>query len=111
MVSENQSYARLALWIGDKKRLSDEDVDELAGLVGDDKEIAQSIIDVAKVSMGQDLTSDDMENVSSFAARVVKLAEYRKSLHAYLVAKMAVVAPNLAALIGEVVGARLISHA
>jgi nucleolar protein 56 len=52
-----------------------------------------------------------MENVTLFAQRVVSLANYRKSLHAYLVSKMGVVAPNLAALIGEIVGARLISHA
>ena len=51
------------------------------------------------------------ENVTTFASRVVSLTAYRKSLHSYLVSKMAIVAPNLAALIGEVVGARLISHA
>ena len=39
------------------------------------------------------------------------LSEYRKNLYDYLVAKMNDIAPNLATLIGEVVGARLISHA
>ena len=34
-----------------------------------------------------------------------------KGSHDYLVAKMNDIAPNLASLIGEVVGARLISHA
>jgi nucleolar protein 56 len=46
-----------------------------------------------------------------FAKRVVSLSNYRKSLSAYLISKMSIVAPNLAALIGETVGARLISHA
>ena len=46
-----------------------------------------------------------------FAARTAALHKYRKSLGDYLVTKMGVVAPNLAALIGEIVGARLISHA
>merc|ERR1711894_346786 len=46
-----------------------------------------------------------------FANRVVALAEYRKELHEYLKDKMHNVAPNLAALIGDTVGARLISHA
>ncbi|MCJ1224093.1 snoRNP complex protein nop56 [Toensbergia leucococca] len=111
IVSENQQYARLALYIGDKKRLSDNDLNELAQQVNDDQDIAQSIIDAARVSMGQDLSENDMENVTTFARRVVSLANYRKSLHSYLVSKMGIVAPNLAALIGEVVGARLISHA
>ena len=111
IVSENQAYARLALFIGDKKRLSDDDLHDLAAQVDDDAGIAQAIINAAKVSMGQDISDHDMENVTTFASRVVSLAKYRKSLHSYLVSKMGIVAPNLAALIGEVVGARLISHA
>ena len=39
------------------------------------------------------------------------LTFYRKELTSYLQEKMANVAPNLAALIGDTVGARLISHA
>ncbi len=46
-----------------------------------------------------------------FANRVVALATYRKELAEYLRTKMSSVAPNLAALIGDTVGARLISHA
>lgn len=61
--------------------------------------------------MGQDISESDMDNVTTFASKVVKLADYRKTLHGYLVAKMGIVAPNLATLIGEIVGARLISHA
>lgn len=53
----------------------------------------------------------DLINIENFAQRVIELVEYRKELHAYLVSKMNDVAPNLAALIGEMVGARLISHA
>merc|ERR1712066_1167899 len=41
----------------------------------------------------------------------IALAEYRKELSKYLTDKMGNVAPNLAALIGDTVGARLISHA
>merc|ERR1712205_264363 len=52
-----------------------------------------------------------MINIESFAKRVISLAEYRTSLHNYLNNKMSVVAPNLGALIGDIVGARLISHA
>lgn len=111
IVSENHAYARLALFIGDKKRLSDDDLHDLAAQVNDDAGVAQSIIDAAKVSMGQDISEHDMENVTTFASKVVKLADYRKTLHSYLVTKMGIVAPNLATLIGEIVGARLISHA
>merc|ERR1712025_842667 len=43
--------------------------------------------------------------------RVIALADYRKMVSTYLQDKMASVAPNLATLIGDTVGARLISHA
>ncbi|KAL4985010.1 hypothetical protein BDW68DRAFT_165909 [Aspergillus falconensis] len=111
IVSDNQRYAQLALFIKDKKTLTDESLHDIAALVEDDEGVAQSIIDAAKRSMGQDISDSDMENVISFAQRVVSLSKYRKSLHSYLVSKMNVVAPNLAALIGDIVGARLISHA
>ncbi|KAL4908057.1 hypothetical protein BDW74DRAFT_148520 [Aspergillus multicolor] len=111
IVSDNQRYAQLALFIKDKKTLTDESLHDIAALVEDDEGVAQSIIDAAKRSMGQDISESDMENVIAFAQRVVSLSKYRKSLHSYLVSKMNVVAPNLAALIGDIVGARLISHA
>ncbi|MDI1485083.1 MAG: Nucleolar protein 56 [Ramalina farinacea] len=111
IVSENHQYAKMALFIGDKKRLNDRDLDALTAQCNDDAAIAQSILDAAKVSMGQDLSETDLENVMTFSKRVVSLAVYRKALYDYLVGKMGVVAPNLAALLGEVIAARLISHA
>ncbi|KAK0892367.1 Nucleolar protein 56 [Friedmanniomyces endolithicus] len=111
IVSENHKYARCALFIGDKRQLSEDSLHDLAKLVDDDESVARAIIEAARVSMGQDISETDMENVMMFAKRTVSLADYRKSLSGYLVAKMGIVAPNLAALIGETVGARLISHA
>ncbi|KAK0852192.1 Nucleolar protein 56 [Friedmanniomyces endolithicus] len=111
IVSENHKYARCALFIGDKRQLSEDSLHDLAKLVDDDESVARAIIEAARVSMGQDISGTDMENVMMFAKRTVSLADYRKSLSGYLVAKMGIVAPNLAALIGETVGARLISHA
>ena len=61
--------------------------------------------------MGMDISPIDLINIKHFASRVVALSEYRINLQEYLRRKMQAVAPNLAALIGEVVGARLISHA
>ena len=111
IVSDNHRYARVALFVKHKTTLSSDSLHELAELVEDDSGVAQSIIDAAKTSMGQEISASDMENVTLFAQRVVSLGTYRKTLHNYLISKMSVVAPNLATLIGEVVGARLISHA
>ena len=53
------------------------------------------------ISLGMDISPVDLINIQTFASRVISLAEYRKSLHTYLVSKMNQVAPNLSALIGE----------
>lgn len=83
------------------------DIEEIVG----DEEKAKDVIEAAKSSMGQDISPIDLLNIESFARRVISLAEYRHKLHTYLLDKMHAVAPNLSALIGEIVGARLISHA
>lgn len=76
-----------------------------------DEDKAKEIWEAAKTSMGQDISPIDLINIEHFATRVIALAEYRLQLFSYLQDKMQVIAPNLSALIGEVVGARLISHA
>jgi nucleolar protein 56 len=111
IVSDNITYCRLILLIGDKSTLKDDRLHDLAALVGDDEAIAKSIIAAGRVSMGRDISESDMAHVTSFAQRTVKLAETRKHIQSYLSRKMGVVAPNLSTLIGDTVAARLISKA
>ncbi|KAL7619163.1 hypothetical protein Lser_V15G01115 [Lactuca serriola] len=110
IVNDNYLYAKLAKFIEDKSELSEDKLSGLVDILGDEDK-AKEVVEAAKASMGQDLSPVDLINVKMFAQRVMELAEYRKKLYDYLVAKMGDIAPNLAALIGEVVGARLISHA
>merc|ERR1712157_687370 len=84
--------------------------DELAEACGSE-EVCAEVMKAMKASMGQDIVEMDMSNIDSFAKEVIKLSEMRKTLHDYLKKKMDLVAPNLAALIGEIIGARLIAHA
>lgn len=72
---------------------------------------AKAILDASRSSMGMDINEVDLLNIEMFATRVIALADYRKQLYEYLKSKMSDVAPNLATLIGDQVGARLISHA
>jgi nucleolar protein 56 len=110
LVNDNYQYAKLALLIKDKGTLTEDKVSAMAEVVGD-QDKATDVFEAAKTSMGQDISPIDLVNIETFARRVISLAEYRHKLHTYLLDKMHVVAPNLSALIGEVVGARLISHA
>jgi len=110
IINDNYIYARVAKFVKDKSTLSEDALSELTDLTGDEDK-AKDIIEAAKASMGQDISPIDLINIEQFAQRVIELSEYRKQLHSYLVSKMQDIAPNLATLIGEMVGARLISHA
>lgn len=116
IVKDNVMFARAAAYIQDKSTLcvssdSDDKEDKTAGLVEilGDEELAKAVVAAAKTSMGMDCSAVDMVNIINFTQRMVKLAEFRKNLSVYLTDKMAVVAPNLSALIGDTVAARLIS--
>ncbi|GBG25967.1 Nucleolar protein 58 [Hondaea fermentalgiana] len=110
IVSDSFIFARLVQFITARSTLDDSKLDGLTEITMDE-EISKQILDAARASMGFDCSDIDMLNLCQFADRVVELAKYRKELHTYLLEKMSIVAPNLAALIGEPVAARLISHA
>ena len=121
IVKDNIMFARAAALIQDKNSLvkkadaagessgeADEKLAKLAEIVGD-KELADQVVAAAKTSMGMDCSEPDMINIVNFTSRMVNLAEFRKQLSLYLTDKMSIVAPNLSALIGDTVAARLIS--
>ncbi|XP_054766497.2 nucleolar protein 56-like [Lytechinus pictus] len=110
VVPDNALYAKVAHFIKNRKELTDESLEALEELTMDSGK-AQAILDASRSSMGMDISPIDLINIERFATRVIALTDYRKSLHTYLQDKMHAVAPNLSALIGEQVGARLISHA
>lgn len=71
----------------------------------------KAIHDASRMSMGMDIAEIDLINVERFAAMVISLTTYKRELQEYLKNKMFCVAPNMSTLIGEQVGARLISQA
>lgn len=110
IVPENIIYAKTAHFIKERKALTEDSLEGLEEIVMD-SEKAKAILDASKMSMGMDISPVDLINIEMFAGRVVRLADYRKELSEYLHSKMDSVAPNLQTLIGDQVGARLISKA
>ncbi|KAL1843955.1 hypothetical protein VTJ49DRAFT_6359 [Mycothermus thermophilus] len=111
IVSDNHTYCKLVLAIGNKKTVTDESLDDFANLLNQDQDKAEAIIQAAKISMGQDISDVDLEMIRDLATNVVKMAEYRRILAESLDKKMGDVAPNLQVILGTPVAARLISHA
>merc|ERR1711934_1288239 len=110
IVPENALYAKVVKLVKNRKELTAEKLEALEAILMDSAR-AQAVIDASKSSMGMDISPVDLLNIDMFASRVIGITEYRKELSTYLRSKMSVVAPNLAVLIGDTVGARLISHA
>eukprot|EP00051_Salpingoeca_urceolata_P026753 m.478497 g.478497 ORF g.478497 m.478497 type:complete len:555 (-) comp21153_c0_seq1:138-1802(-) len=110
IVPDNKVYARLVAFIGRRTTLTEDSIEKLEELTMNSA-TAQQVYEASKTSMGMDISDIDLLSIDMFAKRVMSLSEYRQELHEYLQTKMHDVAPNLSALIGEAVGARLISHA
>ncbi|CAN8265919.1 unnamed protein product [Cochlearia groenlandica] len=110
IVNDNYLYCRLSMIIEDKSKLAEEHIPILTEVLGDEDK-AIEVVEAGKASMGQYLAPIDMSIVHSFAQTVIRLTDYRKKLYDFLVVKMSHIAPNLAALVGDKVGARLISRA
>ena len=114
IVKDNFLFCRAAEYIRARSSFSDEKLQGLKDLLMDDEDeggLADKVYTALKTSMGMDISEIDMLNIRSFSSRVISLTKYRHSLQSYLSDRMDKVAPNLKALIGDAVGARLISHA
>mmetsp|Transcript_7575 Transcript_7575/g.14163 ORF Transcript_7575/g.14163 Transcript_7575/m.14163 type:complete len:444 (-) Transcript_7575:3903-5234(-) len=110
VVPDNILYARAVKLIVKKENCTEELLPELEKLLGDET-VGRQVLEVARLSMGQDLNELDEIQIHVFTDRVILLAEFRDEIAEYLRERMHAVAPNLSALIGELVGARLIAQA
>jgi nucleolar protein 56 len=116
ITTDNIMYARVAHFLGKRTSITEDPeqlpkkMEQLEAITMDGT-MAQAIVDATKSSMGYDISEIDILNINMFTEKVVSLANYRTKLHSYLENKMNAVAPNLTSLIGDIVGARLISHA
>ena len=75
-----------------------------------DEEIETQLKEAAVISMGTEVSDLDLLNIRELCDQVLALSEYRAQLYEYLRSRMNTIAPNLTALVGELVGARLIAH-
>eukprot|EP01028_Stygiella_incarcerata_P004688 TRINITY_DN203_c2_g4_i1.p1 TRINITY_DN203_c2_g4~~TRINITY_DN203_c2_g4_i1.p1 ORF type:complete len:540 (+),score=193.91 TRINITY_DN203_c2_g4_i1:134-1753(+) len=106
VVSDNVVYARTVLKMG--RRSDAESVDLLEVL---SEEQAEAVRAAAIISMGTEISDDDLKNIMILCEQVAELYDYRSQLYGYLTNRMQAIAPNLTMMVGDMVGARLIAHA
>ena len=110
-MKENIPYVKLAHLIKDRKAFNEEERQDELNEITDDPAVTELVIKSSKSSMGSDISEFDLDAILRLTTRAISFYEYRQEVSEYLITKMNDVAPNLSALIGEVVAARLINHA
>ena len=107
MVSDNALYSKLVIKCGMRENFSQMDLSEIL----EEESMEAAVKEAAEISMGTDITELDILNIRSLGEQVLSMTEYRAQLFEYLKNRMNAIAPNLTIMVGELVGARLISHA
>ena len=105
-MNDNAQYSKLVLTCGYRSKFRENDLSQIL----EEESIESAVKEAAEVSMGTEISDLDVINIQSLAEQVLSMTEYRIQLFDYLKNRMNAIAPNLTILLGELVGARLISH-
>ncbi|BEP18173.1 C/D box methylation guide ribonucleoprotein complex aNOP56 subunit [Pyrofollis japonicus] len=107
LVREHEDYVRIVAELGHRDNITVENLVKL----GFSEEKAKKIAEAAKKSMGADYPEFDIEPMQRLARITLELYKLRRDLSDYIAQVMKEVAPNITALVGPLLGARLISLA
>lgn len=106
VIEDHAMYARLVKKMGVRTHAKEMDLSDVLP-----EDLEQEVKELAEVSMGTEISVEDVQNIGMLCDQVISISEYRTQLFDYLRNRMQAIAPNLTVLVGELVGARLIAHA
>jgi nucleolar protein 56 len=107
MVEKHDTYARLVAKLGNRRNFT---YDSIVGQ-GLPKEKAEELAEAAARSMGGEMEDADLDVLRSFCTLMLDLYKFRGNSENYVEDVMKQVAPNMAAVVGAALSARLISIA
>ncbi|KAJ1604872.1 SIK1 nucleolar protein Nop56 [Cryptosporidium canis] len=111
IITDSEKFLRVAALIGNKDQFEDnEENRKKISKIVDDPSLEDDIFSSILVSMGQDITENDMKMIKSLAKQLIALYKQRAHLIEYLNNRLHNVAPNLQSLLGDTLAARLIAH-
>ncbi|KAG8383785.1 hypothetical protein BUALT_Bualt04G0049800 [Buddleja alternifolia] len=105
IIQDNIQYSKTVKLMGNRTNAAKLDFSEILP-----EEVETELKEASMISMGTEVSDLDLENIKDLCNQVLSLSEYRAQLYDYLKSRMNTIAPNLTALVGELVGARLIAH-
>jgi nucleolar protein 56 len=107
LAKEHEEYLKVVAELGFRDNITVEALTKLGFSEGR----AKRIMEAAKKSIGAELSEMDLSMVQTVANIWLELLELRQKLTDYITQVMKEVAPNLSALVGPLLGARLLSLA
>jgi len=107
LIEKHETYARLVLNLGDRENYTFDTV-VAEGLP---KERSELVAKTAQSSMGADVSEVDLKQIQCLSRDVLNLYELRKNMESYVDNSMEELAPNVKAVAGALLGARLIAMA
>ncbi|CAH1366881.1 unnamed protein product [Tenebrio molitor] len=106
IITDNVAFVKTVKLIGTRDNTGSSDLSDILP-----EEIEEKVKEAAEISMGTEISDNDILNIQNLCDQVIEISAYRVQLYDYLKARMMAMAPNLTVLVGDLVGARLISHA
>jgi len=106
IVTDNLCYVKCVEMMGVRTNAKSMDFSDVLP-----EEVEEKVKEAAEISMGTEISEEDILNIKHLCEQIVEIQDYRAQLYEYLKNRMLAIAPNLTILVGELVGARLISHA
>jgi len=106
IITDNLAFVRTVELMGTRDNAKTIDLSDVLP-----EEVEEKVKEAAEISMGTEISGEDIINIKHLCQQVVEIQEYRGQLYEYLKNRMMAIAPNLTVLVGELVGARLIAHA
>jgi nucleolar protein 56 len=105
IIGDSDTYVHLISSFGERHNIT---VDSLLN-EGLTREISEILVKNAENSMGANLREEDLKEIIEFSKHLVQFYESRKHLEMYLEETLGQVAPNILALLGPTLSARLLA--
>jgi nucleolar protein 56 len=106
-VETPEEFFKIVAEIGWKEEINSENLSK----IGISKKTASAVLEALKTSIGVEMDKRDLEEIRAMASTVLKLISLRGRLEKYIEERIKEVSPNLYALVGPILAAKLIAQA
>lgn len=79
IITDNQAFVRTVLTAGHRKNISSTDLSDILP-----EDVESDVKEAAEISMGTEISEEDLINIKYLAEQVLSITQYRAQLYDYL---------------------------